>query len=171
MAMTGVISLTSGVVLAVLGVALLVAAGVLLLRGKKEAKETPRTDEKEIPIWTSSDVREPRPRLDLNVLSWQFGTSGEAGFPCSEAANLPFLRVHVHFTATHEMLIESVTLELMGNRIVASDWPSQTIMGFYHEYLYFGIPNQISKGEHPAQVFAFACGREWPSPIFSPGVP
>jgi hypothetical protein len=69
------------------------------------------------------------------------------------------------------MLVESVNLDIAGERIGALDWVSDEVNIPIREYLYFPMTKSITPGQHNAQLAAFAEGRWRPSKPFSVDVP
>ena len=99
-----------------------------------------------------------------------FSTPMTRGFPDSPSGEKLMLRILVGFVAIPAVLVESVTLEVIGKRI-PSNWESAGIGQSYGQYIYFGIPNWVNPGKHSVRLFAFADGKEWSSEEFSVDFP
>lgn len=149
-----------GVVAAVItiAVAIMRVVGWWIKRRRTQTQPTTRSVELNPPEPELASPILESPKLYIQILGYTFGRSTDAGYPPASDDRV-WLKMSVGFSAPSTVLVESVKLDLSGERISCYDGESFETMLAYQQYFFFAVPQNIRAGKRTGQIVALGSGK------------
>jgi hypothetical protein len=142
----------------IIGIIALVVAQFLVYHNVRKQRDSARN---EIAKLKQENTTQRIPTLYIEAHVEGFGHPYDDGYPPSDDNTILWIRIYLRFNVFATVLVESVTLDILGNHIPDLNWKSMEVSESQPiGYVYFALPSTITPRQHSAKILAFAEG-EW----------